>query len=150
MNRRHALQCLTTAGILSENKLAGQAPDQPRRLSPAKADTGSLFPVIESMAARREYTHSFLGTRFSSLEDYRIEGRKVTLEALGPRPDPVDPSPEIVDRRQMDWGTLEKVLFSTTRDSRIPAYVLVPKRLRGPGPAIVDLHSHGGMFIFGK
>ena len=24
------------------------------------------------------------------------------------------------------------------------------KKLKGPAPAIVDLHSHGGMFLFGK
>src|SRR4029450_7558146 len=33
---------------------------------------------------------------------------------------------------------------------RVPAYVLIPAKLRGPAPAIVDLHSHGGMFLFGK
>jgi dienelactone hydrolase len=32
----------------------------------------------------------------------------------------------------------------------VPAYVLVPKKPRRPAPAIVDLHSHGGMFLFGK
>jgi len=28
--------------------------------------------------------------------------------------------------------------------------VLIPKGLKGRAPAVVDLHSHGGMFIFGK
>jgi dienelactone hydrolase len=32
----------------------------------------------------------------------------------------------------------------------VPAYVLIPKPLRRPAPAIIDLHSHGGMFLFGK
>jgi dienelactone hydrolase len=44
----------------------------------------------------------------------------------------------------------EKVVFSTTLDFRVPAYVHIPKPLPRPAPAIVDLHSHGGMFIFGK
>jgi dienelactone hydrolase len=44
----------------------------------------------------------------------------------------------------------EKVLFRTTPDFRVPAYVLIPKGLRSAAPAIVDLHSHGGMFLFGK
>ena len=42
------------------------------------------------------------------------------------------------------------MVFSTTADFRVPAYVLIPKNLKGPAPAIVDLHSHGGMFLFGK
>jgi hypothetical protein len=33
---------------------------------------------------------------------------------------------------------------------RVPAYVLIPKNLKQPAPAMVDLHSHGGMFMFGK
>jgi len=32
----------------------------------------------------------------------------------------------------------------------VPAYVHIPKGLKGRAPAIVDLHSHGGMFLFGK
>src|SRR5207248_10772518 len=44
----------------------------------------------------------------------------------------------------------EKVLFSTAPVFRVPAYVLIPKRLKRPAPAVVDLHSHGGMFLFGK
>ena len=43
----------------------------------------------------------------------------------------------------------EKVIFATSPELRVPAYVLVPKGLKGPAPAIVDLHSHGGMFLFG-
>jgi dienelactone hydrolase len=32
----------------------------------------------------------------------------------------------------------------------VPGYVHIPKGLKGRAPAIVDLHSHGGMFLFGK
>jgi dienelactone hydrolase len=55
-----------------------------------------------------------------------------------------------VYRREMEWGTLEKVIFSTRPEFRVPAYVLLPKKRAGRAPAIVDLHSHGGMFLFGK
>jgi dienelactone hydrolase len=44
----------------------------------------------------------------------------------------------------------EKVVFSTTPWFRVPAYLLIPKGKKGPRPAIVDLHSHGGMFVYGK
>jgi dienelactone hydrolase len=42
------------------------------------------------------------------------------------------------------------VIFSTSPQFRVPAYVLIPKDLKKPAPAILDLHSHGGMFLFGK
>jgi len=44
----------------------------------------------------------------------------------------------------------EKVLFSTTPWFRVPAYVLTPTKFEGRRPGIVDLHSHGGMFVYGK
>src|SRR5205823_4794770 len=43
----------------------------------------------------------------------------------------------------------EKITFATTPHFRVPAYVLIPKGAK-KAPAIVDLHSHGGMFLFGK
>lgn len=137
LNRRRVLQCM---GAMSISSLNGAT----------QADTGSLFDAINRIADGHEYTHSFLGSRFSSLEAYRTEGRAVVFDALGPRPQPVDAQPRVVERREMPWGTLEKVVFSTRREFRVPAYALLPKGLRGRAPAIVDLHSHGGMFLFGK
>ena len=42
------------------------------------------------------------------------------------------------------------MLFNTTPDLRIPAYVLIPKGLTKPAPAIVALHDHGGFYLWGK
>jgi dienelactone hydrolase len=56
----------------------------------------------------------------------------------------------VVDRADLGDYVREKVVFSTSPGFRVPAYVLIPKGLKGPAPAIVDLHSHGGMFLFGK
>lgn len=57
---------------------------------------------------------------------------------------------EVVERVERDTHTRERVVFSTGPHFRVPAYVLVPRNLRGRAPAVVDLHSHGGMFLFGK
>ena len=128
----------------------GPAPDRARELKPMASDTGSLFEDMERLANRNEYSHSFLGSRFKSVDVYRKEGRAAMFAALGPRPEPVDPKPDIVDRRDMGDFIREKLYFSTTPYFRVPAYVHIPKNLKGRAPAIVDLHSHGGMFIFGK
>ena len=68
--------------------------------------------------------------------------------ATGPRL--VDRASGGLDRRDLGDFIREKVIFSTTPDFRVPAYVHIPKALKGRSPAIVDLHSHVGMFIFGK
>jgi len=44
----------------------------------------------------------------------------------------------------------ETVRFNTTPDARVPAFVLVPKNVSTPAPAIVALHDHGGFYLWGK
>jgi dienelactone hydrolase len=84
------------------------------------------------------------------VEEYRQAGRKAVLEALGPAPPAVAPRAEVVDRADLGDLIREKVVFSTSPEFRVPAYLHIPKQRRGRLPAIVDLHSHGGMFLFGK
>ncbi|HEU0122957.1 MAG TPA: alpha/beta hydrolase family protein [Bryobacteraceae bacterium] len=144
MNRRTALGLLGTA-------LHAQAPlDQPKPLEPANADAASLFPDIERLAGSEEFTHSFLQGRYRNVEEYRREGRRILKQSLSYNPAPVAPRAEVVDSKDMGEFIREKVVLSTTPQFRIPAYVHIPKNRKGRLPAIVDLHSHGGMFIYGK
>jgi dienelactone hydrolase len=109
-----------------------------------------LFPEIERLANAREFSHSFLGGRFRSVDEYRREGRRLVHEAFGYTPPPQAPRAEVVDRYDGGEFVREKIVFSTTPQFRVPAYVHLPRNRKGRLPAIVDLHSHGGMFLFGK
>jgi hypothetical protein len=126
-------------------------PDLPHDLKPTGADIGSLFPTIERLAKRHEFAYSFLGDRFRSLDDFKATGRAKLLECFGQQPAKVEPRAEIVDRRDMGDHFREKLIFSTTPDFRVSACLHIPKAaVSKPHPAIVDLHSHGGMYLFGK
>jgi hypothetical protein len=125
-------------------------PDTPRELKPTGADLGSLFPDIEKLAASNRYPLSFLSGRFRTFDDFRAAAREKVLDLLLYRPDPVDPKPEVLERVDRGDHVREKVVFSTGPHFRVPAYVLIPKKLQGRTAAVVDLHSHGGMFLFGK
>lgn len=125
-------------------------PDLPRPLTPSAADSGSVFSLIEQIAGNQLYPLSFLNKDFTSFAAYRDRARAAVLDALGPRPGQVQPNAEILDRRDMGAYIREKIVFSTTPHFRVPAYIFIPKNLKGRAPAIVDLHSHGGMFLFGK
>jgi dienelactone hydrolase len=161
MDRRKALSLIGSAPLagfaagsasnaVAQQQETGAPPDLPRELKPDGADMGTLFPDMERLVGRNQYPYSFLTDRFRSVEEYRKAGREVVLDALGYRPAPVPFNAEVVDRQDMGDFIREKVLFSTTPDFRVPAYVHIPKGLKGRAPAIVDLHSHGGMFLFGK
>ncbi len=125
--------------------------DSPRELVAGGADLGTLSPEIERLADGRVFELSYAEGRLQSLEEYKREGRARLLDCLGRRPEPVPARPEIVDREDCGEFFRERVLFSTAAEFRVAAYVLIPKKGRAePAPAIIDLHSHGGMFLFGK
>jgi len=124
--------------------------DLPRSATPSQADLGANFELVRALDPGAAYPGSFLSGRFPSLEAFTTQGRSSILEAYGYRPAPVAPAAEVVDRFEGPDFIREKVVFSTTPHFRVPAYVHIPKRLTSPAPAIVDLHSHGGMFLFGK
>lgn len=144
------------AGVIAGqtlNPLPFAAPspsDSPRELKPARADLGTLFAPVEQLAAGNSYAYSFLGNQFQELETFKRAGREKVLEVFGYRPAPIEPKPEVIERTDMGDYVREKIVFSTAPEFRVPAYVLIPKQIRQPAPAIVDLHSHGGRFLFGK
>jgi dienelactone hydrolase len=119
-------------------------------VSSSGSDIGTLFPQIQGLADQCRYPLSWLEKDYSGVDTYRQAVREKILELFHYSPPPVPPAPELVGRWEFPDYIQEKVLFSTTPWFRVPAYVLIPKGRRGPLPAIVDLHSHGGMFVYGK
>lgn len=114
------------------------------------SDVGSLFPFIQSQAVAGEFPLSFLQARFSDPGAWRRQARGKLLELLHYAPAPVDPKPQIQERTDCGDYIRERLVFSTTPEIRVPAFVLVPKNASPPFPAIVALHDHGGFYLWGK
>lgn len=117
---------------------------------PAKRDMGSLFPKIDTLAKANEYPCSYLNNKFKNVAHWKAEARAKVQDCFGYRPAKVDPQAEVLSRQEFPDFIREKIVFSTSPQFRVPAYVHIPKGLKGQAPAVVDLHSHGGMFLFGK
>jgi dienelactone hydrolase len=117
---------------------------------PTGSDVGSLWPFIQGQAVSGEFPLSFLRDEFRDLAAWKARARGRLLELLHYAPPPCDPRPEVVQRVDMGDYTRETVVFQTTPDLRVPAFVLVPKQLKQPAPGIVALHDHGGMYFWGK
>jgi dienelactone hydrolase len=66
-------------------------------------------------------------------------------ELMAPWPEPCPLDPIILERQPCDGYVREKVLFSSEEDMAVPAYVLIPDTLDGPGPhpALICQHGHG-------
>jgi dienelactone hydrolase len=119
-------------------------------LRPTGADLGSLFDEVERIAGNPTYAYSFLTDRFADLAEFTKTARAKVFDLLRYRPRKVDPRPEVIERSDQGDYIREKVIFSTAPEVRVPAFVLIPKKRPDKAPAILDLHSHGGMFLFGK
>ena len=66
--------------------------------------------------------------------------------ALGERMESVPLKPRVVERVDCGDYVREKVVYRTTRDMSVPAYVLTPKRVLESGvrvPAVLAIHGHG-------
>jgi dienelactone hydrolase len=156
MSAKRTRQWLALLGLIGACGLAwalekkGPPADAPRDLKPTGADLGSLYPDVEKFVAKGEFAYSFLGDRFSKFDEHKKASRERVFELLHYSPEKVPPRAEVLKRVDCGDYVRESIVFSTSAQSRVPAYVLIPKNVKKPAPAIIDLHSHGGMFLFGK
>ena len=145
-----ALGTTLPANLVAREQTSAVLADSPRELKATGSDLGSLWPEVEKIAETNRYADSFLSGRFRTFAEFQSLARDKLLEVLLYRPERVDTRPEVLERLDCGEYIREKITFSTSPSMRVPAYVLIPKHLKAPAPAIVDLHSHGGMFLFGK
>lgn len=113
-------------------------------------DLGSHWPLFEKLPVPTRPRMSFTNDAYTDIETWATTARARVLAGFHYQPPACDPNPEVVDR--VDRGTYvrERVLINTTPGIRIPAYVLIPKGLGKPAPAMVALHDHGGFYFWGK
>jgi dienelactone hydrolase len=154
--RREFLSGFAWLSLLGVTELAAgddrskPSPDPTRELPPSSADLGTNFAAVEAIAAALQPSVFPKGLSVDFNDEFRAAARARVRDVLSYEPPAVELQPEVVDRVDCGGYWRERVLISTTPWFRIPAYVLLPKGLKAPAPAIVDLHSHGGMFLFGK
>lgn len=115
-----------------------------------ESDVGSLWPFIQGQAVTGEFPLSWLRPQFKSLAGWKRKARGKLLELLHYSPAKCEPRAEVVERVDAGDYFREKVYFNTTPDIRVPAFVLVPKKVKLPVPGIVALHDHGGFYFWGK
>lgn len=76
---------------------------------------------------------------------------KQTLSKLiGSFPTKADLNAKVIESKDCGSYIREKVEYSSESGDRIPAYILIPKNLKGPTPVIFCHHQHAGNFTLGK
>jgi len=153
ISRRQFCEAMTIAGALGHwqalHVAATTAAGQPAA-APTGSHLGNLYPFVQAQADRSTFELSFLRSEFSDLRAWQRSARARVLDHLFYAPPPVEPKTEIVRRTDCGDYVEEYLTFQTTPDLRIPAYVLIPKEARLPAPGILVLHSHDGIYLWGK
>ena len=126
------------------------AEPQVTNLARTGSHIGNLYPFVQGQADRSAFELSFLRPEFTNLRRWQRTARATLFEHLYYTPPRVDPQPQLVRRTDKGDYVEEYLTFQTTPDLRVPAYVLVPKRAQLPAPGIVVLHSHDGIYLWGK
>src|SRR5438067_6047262 len=111
---------------------------------------GNLYEFVQGQADRSKLELSFLHPTFKSLPDWQPRARARIFANLFYAPSRVPARPNLVRRTDKGDYVEEYLTFQTTPDVRVPAYVLVPKKGPRPAPGIVALHSHDGVYLWGK
>jgi dienelactone hydrolase len=111
---------------------------------------GNLYPFVQKQADRSSVELSFLNAQFTDLPAWQTRARSTVLDHLFYAPPPATPQPEIIRRSDRGDYIEEYLTFQTTPDLRVPAYVLIPKKVKLPAPGLVVLHDHGGFYLWGK
>jgi dienelactone hydrolase len=149
MTRRRFCQSIGASGALAHAPFALPPPVAAQAAQDAP-HIGNLYPFVQQQADRSPLELSFLQDRFRDLAAWQKLARARVLDHLFYSPPPVSPKPEIVRRTDRGDYIEEYLTFQTTPDVRVPAYVLIPVKVRLPAPALVVLHCHGGAYVWGK
>ena len=124
-----ALTCsalsLAPSAVEAATSGAGSAQAAPPVPPPAvDSHVGSLYPFIQSQAVQGEFPLSFLQPRFTDVPAWKRQARGKLLDLLHYAPPPCDPRAEVVERVDRGDYVQENVVFNTTPDIRVPAFVL--------------------------
>ncbi len=142
---KNTVICLLLFGI----SLTASAQEKVETVS-MRYETQNDMPLFyQKMKENLTYPMAWGNSAIRNFEKWREEARKTLLDCMLPAPPATAFDKEVIDTEQRNGYRAEKILFSVSEYSRVPAYLLVPDG-NGPFPAVLLLHDHGAHFSIGK
>ena len=130
--------------LASENESAAQSKEY--QTYGAK----DYLPVFyEKLAERQVYPLSWLQGDKGDFSIWRREARSKVFECMLTPPPVVPFQPVVISEQDRGSYVAKKIVFNISGDSRVLAFMLVPKS-KGHHPAVLLLHDHGARFDIGK
>ena len=109
------------------------------------------MPVfLDKLKEELTYPLAWGNSPIKEFKEWKVAAKQAVVEAMmAPPPRVTDYKTEIVSEEQRNGYRARKIRFNLTGYSRVTAYMLVPDG-KGPFPAVVLLHDHGGHYSIGK
>lgn len=108
-----------------------------------------LPAFYEKLSSRMDYPLSWLSGNQRDFARWRKQARAEVMKCLLTPPPTAPFEPKVIGEQDRGSYVAKKVVFNITGDSRVLAFLLVPKSA-GPHPAVLLLHDHGAKFDIGK
>lgn len=105
----------------------------------------NAYDALQSMLAATPPDLLLAGSTAADYHAWRSRFLPAYRAALGPWPEPIDPSLEVAEEVDCGSHTRLRLYFDSSPGVAVPAYLLVPKGLR-PGekrPGLLAAHGHG-------
>jgi len=115
--------------------------------SPGVQDRLPVF--YEKLSSRMDYPLSWLSGEHRDFARWRRKARAEVMKCLLTPPPTAPFEPKVIAEQDRESYVAKKVVFNITGDSRVLAFLLLPKSI-GPHPAVLLLHDHGAKFDIGK
>lgn len=111
---------------------------------------GTMPSSFEKMEETLSYPLSWQQSKTKDFNKWKSLAQKKVMECLAPAPPEKTYEMKVLQREQRAGYEVRKIAFNISKFDRIPAYMLVPTKGKGPYPAIILLHDHGAEFTIGK
>ena len=99
--------------------------------------------LYQAWRAAHPPTLAFARRGSQSTLEWQAKLRQKLLECLGEMPQPVPLDAQMLDESNQTDHLRQKWIIRTEADFWLPFYLLLPKSLHAPVPAVVALHGHG-------
>lgn len=114
------------------------------------ADVGGYYPFLKRHAERSPRSLSYLAREWEDRDLWRRTGRTKMLELLSYREESTPLASEALEVVRKPGYTRTRVRYAVGEGRKTEAFLLIPEGLKGPTPAVVAIHDHGGFYYYGK
>lgn len=114
---------------------------------------GSLQSTLERVRAHRPLDLTAARWRNAHPDEpfatWRDAARHCLRHGLHYDPGPLNLQSKVIERREHEAFTCERIAFNTAPWFRVPGHFYLPRHARRPVPALVVMHEWGGPMLFG-